>query len=121
MRRLAVLCLVGLTSCGPGMRVAKVDAPTAAELDTTIRVFPGADVPANAKLVGPVEGTSCKLKAWDPTPSNEKAIQQVKFMARERGGNAIAAVNCEPPLGTNLGKNCWSSIRCTALAYSVQG
>lgn len=120
MRRTAVLALALLTGCGPGMRVEKVDAPAAAQLNNTVAVIDG-PAPAGARLIGPVEATSCKNKAWDPSPTSANAILQMKSFARERGGNAIAGVFCEPPKGTNLGTNCWSSIRCTATAYSVQG
>lgn len=114
-----VLMLPVLAGCGPGMTVTKVDSATAVQLDNSVKVIDGAP-PAGARLIGNVEATSCKNKAWDATPTRENAIVQMKAVTQQRGGNAIANVYCEPPMGTSLGTNCWSSIRCTATAYAVQ-
>lgn len=117
---IAVVAVLALAGCGPGVRVTDVDAPAAQRLNSEIKVIEG-PVPAGASVVGPVEATSCKNKAWDPAPTNANAIVQLKAYARERGANAVKNVFCEPPQGTSLGTNCWSSIRCTATAYSVPG
>jgi len=63
-----------------------------------------------------IDAISCKNKTWDPTPSREDAVAQLKFKALSLGGTAIGTVVCERPEGTNLVSNCWSSIRCNAVA-----
>lgn len=113
------IILPALAACGPGVRVADVNTPAAHQTTTAVTVVNG-PAPAGARLVGAVEATSCKNKAWDATPTNENAITQLKAFVKERGGNTLANVFCEPPQGTTLSPNCWSSIRCTGTAYSVQ-
>jgi hypothetical protein len=115
---LVVLPIVA--SCGPTNRVAEVDASQAIQLNQSVEVLQGAP-PAAARSLGSIEATSCKNKAWDPAPTKENAILQLRSFAREKGANAIGDVFCDPPMDTNLGKNCWSSIRCTATAFAVQG
>lgn len=112
---IAVLAIAG---CGPTMTVTEVDAPAAAQLNASVKVLQGAP-PDGARSLGGIEATSCKNKAWDAAATNENAILQMKSVAREKGGNAIGDVYCEPPHGTNLGRNCWSSVRCTATAFSI--
>lgn len=118
MRRLAVLCLVMLTGCQPTMHVEKVDAAAASQLGSTVKVVEGAP-PAGATLVGAVEATSCKFQMWDPAPSRTNAVLQMQSIAHKMNANTIANVYCEPPNGFNPGRNCYSSIRCTATAYSM--
>lgn len=108
-----------LAGCGPGVSVTKVDSATATQLATSVKIIEGVP-PAQSQSLGEVEATSCKNKAWDPSPTKENAILQMKSITRQKGGNAIGNLYCEPPLGTSLGNNCWSSIRCTATAFAVQ-
>lgn len=117
MQKMVLFGVLLLAGCGPGVTVTDVDATTTAQLQS-VRVIQG-DVPASARPLGPVDATSCKNKAWDPPPTDTNAILQMKVVAQRKGGNAIGNVYCEPPLGTSLGNNCWSSIRCTATAFSV--
>lgn len=119
MRWVIVALLPVLAGCGPGMPVTKVDSGTAAQLNTSVKMLNG-EPPEGARLIGNVEATSCKNKAWDPAPTTENAIVQMKALAQKRGGNALGNLYCEPPMGTNLGTNCWSSVRCTATAYLIQ-
>lgn len=122
MRAFAIVGAILLASCvGPRVPVTNVDDAMAAQLNTSVKVVDGAALPANARLLGPVQATSCKNKAWQPAPTNENAITQMKLLAQQMGGNAIGSVYCEPPLGTDLKTNCWSSIRCTGTALSVAG
>lgn len=117
---MAVVFTCFLVGCGPGVRVVDVDTSSAAQLNTSVKVIEGT-VPAGARLIGAVEATSCRNKAWDASPTNDNAILQLKSVTKERGGNAVGNVYCEPPLGTSIGTNCWSSIRCTGVAYSISG
>lgn len=119
MRWWWLICVPALVGCGPGVTVTNVDSSTAAQLNSAVRVIDGVP-PAGARSLGEIEATSCKNKAWDASPSTENAIVQMKSVARQKGGNAIGNIYCEPPLGTSLGNNCWSSIKCTATAFTVQ-
>lgn len=122
MRVVLLMSLLLLAGCvGPRVPVTNVDAATSSQLNNSVKVVEGPALPSNAKTLGPVQATSCKNKAWQPSPSNENAITQLKLLAQQLGGNAIGSVYCEPPVGTDLKTNCWSSIRCTAMALSVAG
>lgn len=120
MKRHLVPVALLLVGCGPQILVTDVSAPEASRLNSEVMVIEKTP-PANARSVGSLEATSCRNKTWDPPATEENAILQLKAVARRMGGNAIANVYCEPPLGMNVGKNCWSSIRCTATAYVVSG
>lgn len=119
-RRCWLAVAVLLVGCGPQVLVTDVSAPEAVKLNSSVIVIDGTP-PANARSVGSLEATSCRNKTWDPPATEENAILQLKAVATRMGGNAIANVYCEPPLGMNVGKNCWSSIRCTATAYKMPG
>ena len=119
MRWWLLMLMPAVAGCGPGIAVTKVDVPMAAQLDSTVRVIETSGMPLGARSLGGVEATSCKNKAWDASPTKENAILQMKSVAQKKGGNAIGNVYCEPPQGTNLGTNCWLSIRCTATAFVV--
>ena len=110
-----------LVACGPGVHLEKIDTATAPELATSIKVLSEKAASVNGQNLGEIQATSCKNKAWNASPSNENAILQMKSIARKKGGNAISNVYCEPPLGTTLSPNCWSSIRCTSTVLLVTG
>lgn len=121
MKWWVVMLVPVITACGPAVHLEKVDAATSADLNSSVKVLQSSSIPAGAKSLGEVQATSCKHMAWEPSPTNENAITQMKSVARKKGGNAITNVYCEPPLGTTLTPNCWSSIRCTATALLVSG
>ncbi|MCB0219655.1 MAG: hypothetical protein KDH09_08180, partial [Chrysiogenetes bacterium] len=71
---------------------------------------------AEIERVAKIEAVSCKNKIWDAAPSRENGIEQLKFKAAREGATAIGNVSCSPD-ASSLGKNCWSAIICSAIAY----
>lgn len=69
--------------------------------------------------LGPVEGISCKRGSKE-SASWEDAIRRTKFRVLQKGGNAIANLDCEAPRGMSLTTMCYESIRCTASAVRSQ-
>jgi uncharacterized protein YbjQ (UPF0145 family) len=59
------------------------------------------------------------LKLWDPPATNEDAIDQLRFKASRLGANGIAQVFCDSGGEFDLGKNCWSSVKCRGTAIEV--
>jgi hypothetical protein len=74
---------------GPLVPVTHVDDTTAVELNQTVMAFEARDTPPNASVVGPITATSCKNKIWDKDATSEDATNQLRLMARQRGGNAV--------------------------------
>ena len=92
----AIAVILLLAGCGPGVRVTKIDSPTAAQLNSTMRVIEG-PAPQRAQLIGPVDATSCMNKAWDPSPTNANAI----LINEERGHG-----NLKQRHSSNQGQRC---------------
>jgi len=115
MRIMGIVALCGaLGGCvGPLVPVTHIDDSTAIELDPTVRTFAATESPPNAPVFGPITATSCKNKIWDKDATAEDATNQLRLMARQRGGNAVGHRTCENQEGTSLAKNCWASITCT--------
>ena len=114
-----VLSLSVAACVGPLTPVAKVDAATDRQLSATIPVYEPAQTPAGATVIAPITATSCKNKAWDKDPSREDAVSQLRLYAAQRGGNAVGNLICEPPQGTSLATNCWSSMVCRGTAIRL--
>lgn len=121
MKGLALFPLTALLcGCvGPLVPVTRVEADTASELTQTIPTFEASATPPRAAVLGPITATSCKNKMWDKDASNEDATNQLRLLARQRGGNAVGNLVCEAPQGTSLATNCWQSITCTGTALKV--
>jgi hypothetical protein len=73
-----------------------------------------------ATVIGPVEATSCKNKAWDPAANQANALAQLRLKASQLGGTAVANVACGSD-GTNLATNCWQSVNCRGTAILLKG
>lgn len=121
MKWMMVMLVPVIAACGHAVHQENVDATSSVDLKSSVKVVQSSAIPPGAKNLGEIQATSCKHLAWEPAPSNENAILQMKSVAKKKGGNAISNVYCEPPLGTTLTPNCWSSIRCTATALLVAG
>jgi hypothetical protein len=77
------------------------------------------DAPPTYKAIQQIEATSCRSKLWDPPATNEDAIDQLRFKASRLGANGIAEVFCDSGGEFDLGKNCWSSVKCRGTAIEV--
>lgn len=123
VRAFSLFATIALASCGTLARNSEV--PNAPYLGVGDRLEPDMNVPVRIVDSGPsatserqhVEGYSCKNKLWDPDPSRENAIALMKRQASERGYNAIHSVLVEPD-NASVGKNCWSGISATGIAFN---
>jgi uncharacterized protein YbjQ (UPF0145 family) len=119
---ITALCLLLSACVGPLVPVAKVDPTTSRQLESSVAVYDPGLAPTGAMSIKPITATSCKNKAWDPAPTRENAITQLKLYAQQAGGNIVGNLTCDSPAGTDLATNCWSSITCrgTAMKSSQQ-
>ncbi|MDO8303171.1 MAG: Rcs stress response system protein RcsF [Sedimentisphaerales bacterium] len=105
---------------GPLVPVVKLDQESAKRLQKEIRVYDIAELQNKEyRRVGQIEATSCMNKIWDSPASREDAINQLLYKASALGGNGITNLTCEQQEGTNLAKNCWSSVTCYGVAIAV--
>jgi hypothetical protein len=104
-----VLLLLGLSAveaCGAMVTIENTKWMSPAQLEMPI--YQDADVRAG-RILGLVEGHSCKNNARDAEPNNAAAGQQISLQASRLGGDTIIAVRYEQP-GANIQPNCWSII-----------
>jgi hypothetical protein len=113
--RFAILFGAITTGCyGPFVSVAHVDEKSASVLEEEVKLYKPADLVGVAYAnLGDVTATSCKNKLWDPKASESDAISQMRFKAFARHANGLIPWGCES-YGTELSKNCWSSVSCRA-------
>lgn len=120
MKIFAVFFALYLAGCGPQIQVVNVDPRDASGLDQSVPVFTAGQAPPDAVILGPLTATSCKNKLWDPAATRENAMSQLKLLARQAGGNAVANVSCDAPYGTSTRTNCWESIICRGTAITIK-
>lgn len=110
-----------LSGCiGPLVPVARIDQDSQARLASQIRVYRiGEQIEGSATRLGGISATSCKNLLTDPTPSEQDAFSQLRYHAVQAGGNVVLDTLCESE-GTNLAKNCWSSISCRGTAARIE-
>ena len=105
---------------GPLVSVIKIDPESAQRLRATVKVYSRADLPDGSYThLGPIGATSCKNKPWD-TASEEDAVNQLLYKSSQLNGDGITDLICETE-GTNLAKNCWTSVTCHASAVKIGG
>jgi len=115
MRR--VLGIVLVVGCGSAARLTAT--PEEAHALDTVRLVTRAQVdPKHVTVLVKVEGTSCKVGAHDPDPTELDAMEQLKLWTLRNGGNAVVDTTCEAG-GVDFGKNCFASITCSGLALQL--
>ena len=110
-----LLCLPILASCGPMVAIENAESLSSAQ--RLIPIHQDAEL-RGGRVVGLLEGHSCKNKAWDPDPARAAADQQIRMQATRLGGNAIIAARYESR-GVTLQPNCWSSITAYGTAIRI--
>jgi len=105
--------------CAPFVDVVKLDATGRAKARSEVKQYLPGDVPASHKVVQQLEATSCQLTLANPRATNEDAIDQLHFKAARLAANGLMDVFCDSPGAFDLGKNCWSSIKCRGTAIGV--
>jgi|SRR5271166_3162261 len=128
LRHAAALALVGFTvaslftliGCyGPFVPEVHVDPASAQTLENEVRIYKPADLTSvDYSSLGEIAAISCKNKLWDPSPSESDAISQLRFKAFTRHATGLLLWGCDS-YGTELSKNCWSSVTCRATMIHV--
>jgi len=114
-----LLAATMLSGCAPFVEVVKLDAAARAKARSDVKQYLPGEVPATAKVVLDLDATSCRLTLSDPPATNEDAIDQLRFKAARLGANGIMDVFCDSAGSFDLGKNCWSSVKCRGTAITV--
>ena len=115
----SLVMLVGALAagCGPFVEVIRLDDATRTKARSDVKQY--LELPQTYKVIQQLEATSCMSKAWDPPATNEDAIDQLRLKASRLGANGIAQVFCDSKGVFDLGKNCWTSIKCRGTAIGV--
>ena len=108
-----------LGGCAPFVEVVKLDAAARTKARSDVKHYLPGEVPATAKAMQELDATSCRLTLSDPPATNEDAIDQLRFKAARLGANGIMDVFCDSAGSFDLGKNCWSSVKCRGTAITV--
>jgi hypothetical protein len=117
---LAGLLLLGgglAGGCGPFVEVEHLDDTARTRVRSEVKQY--TELPASYKVIQQLEATSCRSKLWDPPATNQDAIDQLRLKASRLGANGIAQVFCDSEGVFDLGKNCWSSVKCRGTAVEV--
>lgn len=112
----AALTLAGCIGPNPRLGIADVGSMPAPIVRQAWAVKVTEAVPAGATSLGSVEGTSCKNKAWDPLPTEAKALEQLQIKAVAMGATGLSGVQYAKG-EFSMVTNCWASITATAVAY----
>lgn len=112
--------LATIYGCGPQIAVLKVDPSTALEVRNAVKIYTTRQLAEKEyEDLGPIEATSCKSLMWEPVPTREDAVNQLRVRTINLGGNGLLNLICDAREGTSVSKNCWSSITCAASAIEV--
>lgn len=114
-----VLGLAAAGGCSPFVEVVKLDPAARAKARADVKQYLPGEVPSAYRTVEQLEATSCQLTLSDPRATNQDAIDQLHFKAAKAGANGLVDVFCDTPGTFDLGKNCWSSIKCRGTAIAV--
>ncbi len=115
-----ILLISMFAGCGPFVDVVKVGEDTAIRLDAEVRVYEDSEIkPSQYKYLGTAKATSCKNLIWEPSPTKEDAVAQLKLKAKNMGGNGIVNIVCKES-GTSFDRNCCSSVTCDAVAIKTE-
>ena len=117
-RGTAILLVLSMLvfGCGPFVETHSVNPEAAARLNNEIKVYQLR--PLKFTYLRTLESWSCMDKFWDPAPTEEDALTQMKLKASALGANGITDLYCSNQ-GTSLATNCWSSIKCVGTAIKV--
>ena len=113
---LVLLLGVLAAGCGPFVDVVRLDEATRTKARSDVKQY--IDPPPAHRVIQQIEATSCRHLA-DPPATNEDAIDQLRFKASQLGANGIVQVFCDSAGAFDLGKNCWSSVKCRGTAIRV--
>ena len=109
-----------LAGCGTFVEVIPIDARTK-EATASVAVLTRDQLQGRkTEIVQTISATSCKHLMWDPDPTQENAVEQLKVKAARIGANVVTNLFCRAEPTASLGTNCWSSVVCEAAAMRVE-
>jgi len=119
VERLALVigCTVLAGACSPFVEVLRLDDDVRARARAEVKQY--SELPASYTAIKDLEATSCQFGLSHPKATNQDAIDQLHFKASRLGANGLANVFCDTPGTFDLGKNCWTSIKCRGTAIKV--
>lgn len=126
MRILSTVCasmVAALAGCRAFVPVVDIKA-LPSETQEAVRALPiYNDVQlarVDFRILGIVEGISCKHWMWDPPATREGALEQTKYYAYQLGADGLASVEFGGKEATSVHTNCWEVIRCSAGAIKFE-
>jgi hypothetical protein len=105
---------------GPFFEYIQIDPTTVGDLRRQVPLYTENAVQGREyEIIQPLSAISCKNMLWAPSPTQDDATDQLRVKAARLDGNGLLNVMCEPPSGTSLIANCWSSLTCHGAAIKV--
>ena len=121
-RKIWTLAFIGLLGgCGTGIEIAKIDQlppETRAAMAEVALFNEHRPKDLRYKVLSSVESLSCRHFAWDPAPTLNDSLEQLKYKAIQAGGNAVIGVSCTRT-GVDYGTNCFKSVICEGTAVQA--
>ena len=128
--RIHAFLLVALLTCGcsdfqgaspPLVPTYQVNPEMASRLNDEVKLYQPAEVPSlKYESIRTLQSWSCKHLLWDPAPSEEDALAQMRLQASSFGANGIIDVHCSSEgTGSSVIKDCWSMMECDGTAIRV--
>jgi hypothetical protein len=108
---MSILVVAALTGCGSFLPTTTARAPSMPYFTAATASL----APPVTRIVGPVEGHSCRNVMWDPPASEADALAQMQGNAAAMGATGIVDVSYSRA-GTDLGTNCWQSVSASGTA-----
>ena len=125
MRVLTPLVAAALIGCiGPRVPVLDVASLRPEEIVAVqrVRIILAGDLPelgGDATLIGLRKAYSCKHDFWEPPASRENALDQLRYLTFQAGGNAVVDVEVYTRAGDVLQNNCWQTVYATGTAIRI--
>ena len=117
VRAFALVMAAAVTMGGCAYEIIRVDPLTVDALRKDVPVYRPPDLSDKSyRVVKSVTAVSCAMKTFDPTPTPDNAIDQLRVKASRLGANGLMNVTCERPEGVSLAMTCWASVTCHAAA-----
>jgi len=115
---LTPVLIIGVSGCvGPMVKEYEVSDKVAVQLKKSVPTISRSEFrDGSFESLGSVQATSCFNNfLTDEGSSEQAAMDQLRYEASAIGAEGIVNPICEKE-GTNLQKNCWTSVNCRAIA-----
>lgn len=118
---LSAAFLIG--GCQPFVPVVDTSKEPASDVASAANVaihLAGSPAPRTKQSLGNVTTYSCRHVLWDPPPTREDAIKQMKLKAFRMGADAVLDVTFEERGTDAFGTNCWATIKASGNAVRIR-